>query len=81
VVETRKTVLGLEHPDTVSEIPSPAAGMNNLESTYWNQGDGKAERVKVLETRTGPEHLDYPTCKICPILGNSGVGIMILWIC
>ena len=45
-METRKRVLGLEHPDTLTS-------MANLASTYWNQGRWKeAEKleVQVMET-------------------------------
>ncbi|KAL4751018.1 hypothetical protein BDW72DRAFT_193288 [Aspergillus terricola var. indicus] len=55
VMETRKQVLGPEHPDTLTS-------MANLASTYWNQGRWKeAEEllVQVTETRKGvlgPEH-------------------------
>jgi hypothetical protein len=54
-METRKTVLGAEHPDTLTS-------MANLASTYWNQGRwDEAEQlgVQVMETRTrvlGAEH-------------------------
>ncbi len=54
-METRKRVLGEEHPDTVSSTA-------NLASTYWNQGRWKeAEelQVQVMETRKrvlGEEH-------------------------
>jgi tetratricopeptide (TPR) repeat protein len=57
VVETRKRVLGEEHPDTLTSIA-------NLASTYRNQGRWKeAEEleVQVMETRKrvlGEEHLD-----------------------
>jgi tetratricopeptide (TPR) repeat protein len=55
VMETRKRVLGDEHPDTL-------ASMANLASTYWNQGRWKeAEELnmQVIETRKrvlGDEH-------------------------
>ena len=55
VSETRKRVLGEEHPDTL-------ISMGNLMSTYWSQGRWKeAEQlgVQVLETRKrvlGEEH-------------------------
>ena len=55
VVETRKRVLGQEHPDTLTS-------MANLASTFWNQGRWKeAEEldVQVMETRKrvlGQEH-------------------------
>ena len=55
VVETRKTVLGPEHPDTLSS-------MSSLASTYRNQGRWReAEKldVQVIETRKailGSEH-------------------------
>jgi tetratricopeptide (TPR) repeat protein len=55
VVETRKRVLGTEHPDTLTSIA-------NLASTYRNQGRWKeAEElfVQVVETRKrvlGTEH-------------------------
>jgi tetratricopeptide (TPR) repeat protein len=57
VVETRKRVLGMEHPDTLLSI-------GNLASTYWNQGRWKeAEELdlQVMETRKrvlGTEHPD-----------------------
>jgi tetratricopeptide (TPR) repeat protein len=55
VFQTRKNVLGEEHPDTLTS-------MNNLASTYWNQGRWKeAEEleVRVMETKKrvlGEEH-------------------------
>jgi tetratricopeptide (TPR) repeat protein len=55
VIETRKKVLGAEHPDTLTS-------MANLASTFWNQGRWKeAEEldVQVMETRKrvlGAEH-------------------------
>ncbi|KAH6612769.1 kinesin light chain [Boeremia exigua] len=55
VMETRKRVLGDEHPDTLTSIA-------NLASTYWNQGRWKeAEEleVQVIETTKrvlGDEH-------------------------
>ncbi|KAF2676779.1 hypothetical protein K458DRAFT_396668, partial [Lentithecium fluviatile CBS 122367] len=55
VMETRKRVLGEEHPDTLTS-------MANLASTFWNQGRWKeAEElfVQVMETRKrvlGEEH-------------------------
>ena len=55
VVETRKRVLGEEHPDTLKSI-------GNLASTFWSQGRWKeAEELdaQVLETRKrvlGDEH-------------------------
>ncbi|KAN0076607.1 hypothetical protein V8E54_006749 [Elaphomyces granulatus] len=57
VMETRKTVLGPEHPDTLTS-------MANLASTFRNQGQWtEAEKleVQVMETRKtvlGPEHPD-----------------------
>jgi hypothetical protein len=60
VIETRKRVLGEEHPDTLSSI-------GNLASTYRNQGRWKeAEEleVQVIETRKRvlrEEHLDTLT--------------------
>jgi hypothetical protein len=56
-METSKRVLGQEHPETLSS-------MNNLASTYWDQGRWKeAEElgVQVMETRKrvlGQEHPD-----------------------
>jgi len=56
-METRKTVLGPEHPSTL-------ASMNNLASTYQDQGRwNEAEKlnVQVMEIRKtmlGPEHPD-----------------------
>jgi tetratricopeptide (TPR) repeat protein len=60
VMETRKRVLGAEHPDTLTS-------MANLASTFWNQGRWKeAEEldVQVMETRKrvlGAEHPDTLT--------------------
>lgn len=60
VMETRKRVLGAEHPDTLTS-------MANLASTYGNQGRWKeAEEleVQVVKTSTrvlGPEHSDTLT--------------------
>ncbi|KAF6781660.1 Kinesin light chain 5 [Colletotrichum sojae] len=57
VMETRKTVLGEEHPDTLTS-------MANLASTYSNQGRWKVAEeleVRVMETRKtvlGEEHPD-----------------------
>ncbi|KAI1680292.1 TPR-12 multi-domain protein [Pyrenophora tritici-repentis] len=47
VMETRKTKLGADHPDTLTSIA-------NLASTYWNQGrwnDAEKLNVQVMETR------------------------------
>jgi hypothetical protein len=55
VIETRKKVLGAEHPSTLQT-------MHNLASTYWSQGRWKeAEELEmqVIETRKkvlGAEH-------------------------
>ena len=55
VTETRKRVLGAEHPSTPTSI-------NNLASTYWNQGrwkEAEEQFVQVMETRKrvlGAEH-------------------------
>ncbi|KAI4260721.1 MAG: hypothetical protein LQ352_000113 [Teloschistes flavicans] len=55
VMQTRKRVLGEEHPSTLSS-------MANLASTYWNQGrwkEAEGLEVQVMETRTrvlGEEH-------------------------
>lgn len=60
VIETRKRVLGEEHPSTL-------ASMANLASTYRNQGRWKeAEEllVQVMETSSrvlGEEHLETLT--------------------
>ena len=60
VMETRKRVLGQEHPDSLRS-------MANLASTYWNRGRWKeAEELEVLvmETRKrvlGQEHPDTLT--------------------
>ena len=57
VLETRKRVLGEEHPDLL-------ASMGNLASTYWNQGrlkEAEQLEVQVSETRKrvlGEEHPD-----------------------
>jgi tetratricopeptide (TPR) repeat protein len=60
VMETRKRVLGDEHPDTLTS-------MGNLALTYWNQGrwkDAEELEVQVIETRKrvlGDEHPDTLT--------------------
>ena len=60
VMETRRRVLGPEHPDTLTS-------MANLASTYWNQGrwmEAEELEVQVMETRRrvlGPEHPDTLT--------------------
>ncbi|KAN0087257.1 hypothetical protein V8E54_000945 [Elaphomyces granulatus] len=57
VMETRKTALGPEHPDTLTS-------MHNLASTYLNQGrwtEAEMLLVQVMETSKtvlGPEHPD-----------------------
>jgi Tetratricopeptide repeat len=59
-METSKTVLGPEHPSTLTS-------MSNLASTFWNEGRwAEAEKldVQVMETRKtvlGPEHPDTLT--------------------
>jgi hypothetical protein len=59
-METRKRVLGQEHPDTLTSIA-------NLASTFWNQGRWKEAEdlfVQVMETRKrvlGQEHPDTLT--------------------
>ncbi len=59
VMETRKTKLGADHPDTLTS-------MANLASTFWNQGRWEeAEKlfVQVMETRKtklGADHPDTP---------------------
>jgi hypothetical protein len=61
VIQTRKRVLGKEHPDTLTSIA-------NLASTYGNQGrwkeDDKVVEVQVMETIKrvlGEKHLDTLT--------------------
>ena len=57
VIETKKRVLGQEHPSTLTSI-------GNLAVTYLNQGRWKEAKdllVQVIETRKrvlGQEHLD-----------------------
>ncbi|KAK3353279.1 hypothetical protein B0T25DRAFT_207363 [Lasiosphaeria hispida] len=57
VMETHKTRLGADHPDTLSS-------MANLASTYWNQGrweEAEKLEVQVMEThktRLGADHPD-----------------------
>ncbi|MCH8028683.1 MAG: toll/interleukin-1 receptor domain-containing protein [Candidatus Dadabacteria bacterium] len=73
VLETRKRVLGEEHPDTL-------ASMNNLAGTLGAQGDLKRARElqeKVLETRKrvlGEEHPDTLTSmnNLAGTLGAQG---------
>jgi tetratricopeptide (TPR) repeat protein len=60
VMETRKRVLGAEHPSTLTSIA-------NLATTFWNQGrwkEAKELEVQVIETRKrvlGVEHPDTLT--------------------
>jgi hypothetical protein len=60
VMETRKQVLGEEHPDTLTS-------MANMASTYWNQGrwkEAEVLNVQVLEATKrvlGEEHPDTLT--------------------
>jgi tetratricopeptide (TPR) repeat protein len=55
VMETRKRVLGVEHPDTLTII-------SNLASTYWNKGrwdEAEELEIQVMETHKrvlGTEH-------------------------
>ncbi|BCR87174.1 uncharacterized protein ACHE_31161A [Aspergillus chevalieri] len=57
VMETRKQVLGPEHPDTLTSMAS-------LTATYWNQGQWKEAKelgIQMMETQKqvlGPEHPD-----------------------
>jgi hypothetical protein len=59
-METSKTMLGAEHPDTLTS-------MANLASTFWNQGrwnEAEKLQVQVMETRKtvlGAEHPDTLT--------------------
>lgn len=56
VMEARKKVPGLEHPDTLGS-------MANLASTYWNQGQLKeAEYLEVqdLEARKKVPGFEHP---------------------
>ncbi|KAI1370745.1 hypothetical protein F4677DRAFT_457595 [Hypoxylon crocopeplum] len=57
VMETRKTKLGIDHPDTLTN-------MANLASTYWNQGrwdDAEKLEVQVMETRKTKLGIDHPS--------------------
>ncbi|KAN0077438.1 hypothetical protein V8E54_005742 [Elaphomyces granulatus] len=54
VIETRKAVLGPEHPDILT-------GMANLASTFWNQGrwmEAEKLEVQVMEKRIAAEKLE-----------------------
>ncbi|KAK3946627.1 P-loop containing nucleoside triphosphate hydrolase protein [Pseudoneurospora amorphoporcata] len=56
VMETSKTKLGADHPDTLTS-------MANLASTFWNQGRwGEAEKleVQVMETSKAKLGADHP---------------------
>jgi hypothetical protein len=75
VMETRKQVLGEEHPPTLTS-------MTNLALTYWNQGRWKEAEVLeilVMETRKqvlGEEHPDtltWPIRNTCTGIGNGVV--------
>jgi hypothetical protein len=55
-METRKTKLGADHPDTLTS-------MANLASTLWNQGrwdDAEELEVQVMETRKTKLGADHP---------------------
>ncbi len=55
-METRKTKLGADHPDTLTS-------MANLASTYWNQGrweEAETLEVQVMETRKTKLGADHP---------------------
>ncbi|KAJ6114394.1 hypothetical protein N7486_000172 [Penicillium sp. IBT 16267x] len=61
VIETCKSKLGEDHPDTLSSMANLA--MANLASTYWNQGRwDEAEQlfVQVIETRKAKLGEDHP---------------------
>jgi hypothetical protein len=56
IIETKKRVLGIEHPDTL-------ASMNNLALTYENQGRWKeAEELgmHVIETKKRVLGIEHP---------------------
>ncbi len=56
VMNTRKTKLGSDHPDTLTI-------MANLESTYWNQGRwDEAEKIQmdVMNAKIVKLGLDHP---------------------
>ena len=59
-METRKKVLGQEHPDTLTS-------MANLASTFWNQGRWKeaeelqAKELQICSKVLGTEHPDTLT--------------------
>ena len=55
-METRKRVLGVDHPSTLTSIA-------NLASTYWNQGrwtEAEQLEVQVMETRKRVLGIDHP---------------------
>ena len=72
-METRKRVLGVEHPSTLTSIA-------NLASTYWNQDrwkEAEGLEVQVMETRKrvlGIEHPDTLTsiANLASTYWNSG---------
>ncbi|KZL85290.1 kinesin light chain 3, partial [Colletotrichum incanum] len=56
-METSKTKLGADHPDTLSS-------MANLASTFWNQGrweEAEKLEVQVMETRKMKLGADHPS--------------------
>ncbi len=56
-METRKTKLGADHPDTLNS-------MANLASTLWNQGrwaEAETLEVQVMETRKTKLGADHPS--------------------
>jgi hypothetical protein len=77
VIETRKTVLGVDHPSTLTS-------MANLASTYSNQGrwdDAEKLEVQMIETRKtklGADHPDTLTnmANLASTYRNQGDGTM-----
>ncbi|KAK3984258.1 hypothetical protein QBC44DRAFT_301710 [Cladorrhinum sp. PSN332] len=56
VIKTRKTKLGVDHPDTLTS-------MANLASTFWNQGrweEAEKLEVQVMETSKTKLGVDHP---------------------
>ncbi len=64
VVELRKEILGIDHPDTLTS-------MGNLASTFWNQGrweEAEELEIQVLETSKTKLGIDHPDTLIS--MGN-----------
>ena len=73
MVETRKRVLGGEHPSTLTS-------MANLASTYWNQGRwNEAEELQMQELETCKRVLGSEHPSTLTSIGNLALTYPIHW--